>query len=351
MRDACCIYAGRTAMVLRLDFVTLMLRSASLRRVRLASMRLVLVLLLAAVAHATEPPYAAKSPLPAPVVFAPGVISTGDFESHPAFTPDGNALYYLKDAPNFSFWTIVVSHFQNGQWSQPEVMPWSGQYRDADPFVTTDGRRMYFISDRPVDGKPKEDLDIWMLEKQGETWSEPNHLGPPVNSEGNEWFPTEAADGTLYFGSDRPGGLGKTDLYRCRRTPDGYAAAENLGPNVNSAADEFEPLIDVDQTMLVFMASGRPEGKGSGDLYISRFVNGAWQPARNLGEPINSRALEISPKISPDGRWLFFTSTRGVFVGKPFAARKSTQEFMSTLHGPGNGLGDIYQVDIGALSP
>jgi Tol biopolymer transport system component len=305
--------------------------------------------LLLAAAAAVEPPYAAKTALPTPTVFAPGVISTGDFESHPAFTPDGATLYYLKDAPNFSFWTIVVSHFRNGQWQSPQVAPWSGQYRDADPFITADGRRLYFISDRPVDGKPQDDLDIWMMERAGTEWSAPKHLGGPVNSEGNEWFPTVAADGTLYFGSDREGGLGRTDLYRCRRAGDAYAPAENLGPNVNSKFDEFEPLISADQSMLVFMASGRPEGKGGGDLYVSTFANGEWQAAKNLGEPINSKFLEISPKISPDGRWLFFTSSRGVFTGKPFETRKTTEQYMGILRGPGNGLGDIYQIDIDAL--
>lgn len=313
-------------------------------------MRVAILLLIATAAAAAEPPYASKTPLASPAVFAPGTISTGDFESHPAFSPDGTTLYYLKDAPNFSYWTIVVSQFREGRWQSPQLAPWSGQYRDADPFITPDGKRLYFISDRPVDGKPKDDLDIWMVEKQGDSWGEPKHLDAPVNSAGNEWFPTLAADGTIYFGSDREGGLGRTDLYRCRITADGnYAPAENLGPNVNSKFDEYEPLINADQTMLIFMASGRPEGIGAGDLYISTFSNGAWQPARNLGEPINSRALEISPKISPDGRWFFFTSSRGVFVGKPFDARKTTEQFFSTLHGPGNGLGDIYQVSIDAI--
>lgn len=284
-----------------------------------------------------------------PTLFAPGAISTGDFESHPQFTPDGKTLYYLKDAPNFSHWTMVVSHLQNGKWSAPEIVPWSGQYRDADPFITPDGKRLYFISDRPVDGKPKEDLDIWMVEKEGAGWSAPKHLDAPVNSPGNEWFPTIAADGTIYFGSDREGGLGRTDLYRCRRNGDTYAAAENLGPNVNSKADEFEPLINADQTTLIFMASGRPEGKGAGDLYISTFANNEWQPARNLGEPINSRALEIGPKFSPDGRTFYFTSTRGVFVGKPLDARKTTEQLFGILRGPGNGLGDIYQLPADAV--
>lgn len=307
------------------------------------------VLLVATTAVSAESPYAAKTPLPAPVVFAPGSISTGDFESHPAFTPDGTSLYFLKDAPNFSYWTMVVSHFRNGRWQAPELVPWSGQYRDADPFITPDGRRLYFISDRPVDGQPREDLDIWMVERDGAGWSAPRHLDAPVNSPGNEWFPSIAADGTIYFGSDREGGLGRTDLYRCRLVDGRYQPAENLGPNVNSKFDEFEPLINADQSLLIFMASGRPDGKGGGDLFASVSVNGEWQQAKNLGEPINSRFLEIGPKVSPDGRWFFFTSTRGVFTGKPFDARKSTQEMLSTLRGPGNGLGDIYQVDISAL--
>src|SRR5690349_13175369 len=130
-------------------------------------MRTLLPLLLALSAAAAEPPYAAKTPLSAPQVFAPGTISTGDYESHPAFTPDGTTLYYLKDAPNFSVWTIVVSNFRDGRWQPPQLAPWCGQYRDADPFITPDGQRLYFISDRPVDGKPKEDLDIWFVEKQG----------------------------------------------------------------------------------------------------------------------------------------------------------------------------------------
>lgn len=312
-------------------------------------MRLTIALLLATRVLAADPPYAAKGPLPKPALFAPGVISTADFESHPAFTPDGKTLYFLKDAPNFSFWTIVVSRFERGEWQAPAVAPWSGRYRDADPFITADGQRFYFISDRPVDGKPKEDLDIWMMERQGDRWGEPQHLDAPVNSGGNEWFPTIASDGTLYFGSDREGGLGRTDIYRCRFVEGKYLPAENLGEAINSKVDEFEPMIAPDQSFLIFMASGRPDGKGSGDLYVSLFRDGKWQAARNLGEPINSRALEISPKLSPDGRWLFFTSSRGAFNGKPFDKQMTTDDLMRILHGPGNGLGDIYQIDFEAL--
>ena len=312
-------------------------------------MRIFVALFLAAAAFGEEAPYASKTPLPAPQVFAPGSISTGDFESHPAFTPDGATLYFLKDAPNFSFWTMVVSHFKNGKWETPSVVPWSGRYRDADPFITADGQHFYFISDRPVDGTPKEDLDIWTMDRRGDGWSEPRHLDAPVNSSGNEWFPTVASDGTLYFGSDREGGLGRTDIYRCRLTDGKYAPAENLGDAINSKFEEFEPMIAPDQSFLIFMSGGRPEGKGSGDLYLSVYRDGKWQPAKNLGEPINSRALEISPKLSPDGRYLFFTSSRGVFTGKPFDKAMTTEDLTRTLRGPGNGMGDIYQIDLAAL--
>ena len=317
-------------------------------------MQIIAALLLATSTAVAAPPYASKTPLPTPVVFAPGAISTGDYESHPAFTPDGATLYYLKDAPNFSFWTMVVSKFENGQWQPPQLAPWSGQYRDADPFITPDGKRLYFISDRPIDDKAdkskRKDLDIWMVERGGEGWSAPKRLDAPVNSPGNEWFPTIAADGTIYFGSDRPGGLGATDLYRCRLLQGQYQPAENLGPNVNSAADEYEPLINADQSMLIFMASGRPDEKGGGDLYVTTAVDGQWQPARDLPVPINTPFMEIAPKISPDGKWFFFTSTRGVFRGGPLPDKKSTEELMSILHGPRNGLGDIYQVDVSVVA-
>src|SRR6185503_14806019 len=126
--------------------------------------------------------YASTQQMPTPVIFGDGVISTGDFESHPTFTPDGMTLYFLKSTPTFSFWTIVVSRFVDGAWTSPEVAPFSGHTSDADPFITPDGNRLYFISDRPFPGKQGRDTDIWVMDKAGEGWGEPRRLEPPVNS-------------------------------------------------------------------------------------------------------------------------------------------------------------------------
>ena len=291
-------------------------------------------------------PYASGGPISTPVIFGEGVISTGDYESHPAFMPDGRTLYFVKSTPMFSFWTIVVARFVNGQWTTPDMAPFSGQYSDADPFITADGKQFYFISNRPAPGKTTRDLDVWVMDKTESGWSEPRNLGAPINSEANEWYPTLAADGTLYFGSDRPGGKGATDIYRSRPTDGKYAEPENLGEAINTEFEEYEPFIAPDQSHLIFMAAGWPDGRGGGDLYISHHKKGAWSKAQNLGEKINSPRDEYSPKISPDGKYFFFASVRG---RRPPEKPLNYQELLAWLRGTRNGLGDIYQVDLSAI--
>ena len=290
---------------------------------------------------ATPPPYQVARPLAEPALFGEGVVSTGEFESHAAFTPDGRTLYFVKSTPAFTDWRIYVVQFSGGRWSTPQVARFSGRHRDADPFVSADGRHLYFISDRTVDGRPKEDMDIWVMDRaKGGDWGEPRNLGAPVNSTGSEWLPRLAASGALYFGSDRPGGLGRTDLYRARSASGRFEEPENLGPAINSAADEYEACIAPDESFLVFMAAGRADDLGGGDLYISyRQQDGRWAQARNLGPKVNGPGLEISPYLSPDGRYFFFSSARGP-AGAPRGERPK---------GPRNGLGDIYQMDLGAL--
>lgn len=297
----------------------------------------------------TKDPYASGQPLNEPTIFGEGIISGGDFDSHPAFSPDGKALYFVRSTPAFNLWTILVSRFANGRWSTPEVTSFSGQYSDADPFITPDGSRFYFISNRPVTGKSKPDLDIWVMEKTAAGWSEPKNVGAPINSSGSEWFPSVASNGTIYFGSDREGGKGRTDIYRSRLVDGKYTEAENLGDAINSQFNEFEPLIAPDEGFLIFMAGGRQDGRGGFDLYISYNRNGEWTKPANLGDKINSSGNEYSPTISPDGKYFFWTSTRG-FADKPLEKRLDYRELMNRLRGPRNGLGDIYQIDIAVLN-
>ena len=300
----------------------------------------------------SEPPYASKQPMPEPTIFGSGIISTADFDSHPAFTPDGKTLYFLRSSPTFNFWTIVVSHYEKNHWSTPEVLSISGQYRDADPFITSDGKRLYFISDRPKDAAntsaESRSLDIWFMEKAGNGWGPPQNVGAPINSPGQEWYPTIAQDGTMYFGSDREGGKGRTDLYRSRLVDGKYTEPENLGDAINTQFEEFEPYISPDQKYLIFMTQ-RPDGRGGSDLYISYQRNGVWTKATNLGDKINSSGSEYSPIVTPDGKYFFWSSTRSL-PSTSQTKRLTYTDLLNKLRSPGNGLGDIYQIDISALN-
>jgi Tol biopolymer transport system component len=311
------------------------------------ALRIVVALLCGSALTAGRQPSAPGQPTASePTLFAPGQISTADFESHAAFADGGRTLYFLKANLQYTWWTIVVSRLESGVWKEPEVAPFSGRYNDADPFITPDGSRFFFISNRPHEGTGpgRDDLDIWVMDRSGAGWAAPRRLPEPVNSPASEWFPVLAASGTLYFGSGRPGGKGKTDIYRCSLRNEACSSPENLGDAINTAVDEFEAFVTPDERTMIVMSSGRPEGLGSGDLYISTRGADGWSNAQNLGAPINSRVLEIGPSLSADGRTLFFSSTRS---GDPAPSeRRDSRALAQWLRGPGNGKGDIYRVEL-----
>src|SRR5262245_1062240 len=132
---------------------------------------LAMVALLATRSSAPIAPSNASAPPPADraELFAPGVISTRDFERDGTFSPDGGTFYFTKRTiwPYFS--AICVSHFRNGRWVEPEVASFSGQYPDATPFISSDGSRLYFASRRPAEGA-QDQYSIWMVTRAGDSW-------------------------------------------------------------------------------------------------------------------------------------------------------------------------------------
>jgi hypothetical protein len=120
------------------------------------------------------------------------------------------------------------------------AVPFSGQYPDGDLVMTPDGTRANFVSFRPVNGVPRSDGEIWTIERTDSGWGEPRHVAE-LSSPGDEWFPTLTADGTMYFGSSREGGLGGHDIWRSRLVDGVHQAPENLGAPVNSAGRRSRP--------------------------------------------------------------------------------------------------------------
>lgn len=265
------------------------------------------------------PPYAAERLLKLPRSFEVGVITTDGDEYGPALTPDGRTMYLVRRIERGRVEYIYASQFSRGKWSPPRVTGFSGQWFDKEPFVSVDGKRIYFASNRPwVKGNPPRDVDIWFVEKKFRGWSEARRVDF-INSDSTDSYPSATADGTIYFASNRPDGHGDYDIYRSRIVNGKYTEAENLGNAINTAGPEADPYIAPDESYMIF-SSVREGGYGESDLYISYQRAGKWSPPEILPTTVNSREWEFTPLVSPDGRYLFFS----------------------------RGWGDIFQIDVAA---
>ena len=282
-----------------------------------------------------------------PTLFEPGLVSTGFDDAHVSFSPDGETLYFLRDSPDFAHWTVLVSRRAGGRWGPAEVAPFSGRWNDGDVTITRDGRRLFFISNRPVAGDtPRPDTenldDGAHRSGVGATAARGRALQPR-----RRVVPDPHRRRALFFGSERPGGKGKCDLWHARWLGDHFAPPENLGEPVNTPDQEIEPSISADGRMLVFSGKGRRDGRGEYDLFVSFRCGGRWTEPRPLGVGVNSAGWEFGPRFSPDGRTFFFTSNRSDWPGGPRPL--GVRELEKALTSPGNGLRDVYQVPASAL--
>ncbi|HEY4368021.1 MAG TPA: hypothetical protein VGN07_12380 [Steroidobacteraceae bacterium] len=233
------------------------------------------------------------------VSWTPVGISSPQFESHPAFDPLSSDFYFVRSSPKFEGWRILVSTCTPHGWSQPQSPSFAGDGVEADPWFTRDGQSLYFISTRSTDGIKRKDLDLWRVDRATDgQWGTPSRLPEPINSKGNEWFPRLARDGWLYFGSDRAGGVGKTDIWRARTDERGRWKVENLGPSINSVGNEYEPLLSPDESKMIVA--------GDDGLYESRRTAAGWSPRVRMPASINANGTEIGALFSPSGKSLLF---------------------------------------------
>jgi hypothetical protein len=232
--------------------------------------------------------------------WTPAGISSAQFESHAAFDPRTGDFYFVRSSPSFQGWRILVSRCTASGWSTPTPPAFAGDGQEADPWFTPDGSRLYFISSRSDDGVKRADLDVWVVDRSADgAWGKPHRLPAPVNTTGAEWFPRPGPGGWLYFGSNRPGGQGGNDIWRARGDEAAGFQVENLGPNVNTPADEYEPLPSPDGSRLLVMADG--------GFYESRREGEGWSARRKLDADVNSTGTEIGAVFSPSGRSLLFS--------------------------------------------
>ncbi len=245
-------------------------------------------------------------------IFAPGVVSTEDFTHTPSFSPDGKQLYYTAESRKYHGGTIMMSEFKNGEWTIPGPAPIEGDFREIDPFVSPDGTKMFYSSNRPInDGdSASRNIDMWMAEKEGQDWGIPKHLGDLVNTEFADWFPTVSSKGTLFFST----GPGRSSNIVYSEFKNGkYQKSISLGDSVNSENRDYDPVIAPDESYVIF-SSNRPGGIGSVDIYISfKNEDGSWGKAKNMGEAVNTDTGEFAPRLSHDGKFFFFNRRGDIY--------------------------------------
>lgn len=281
-------------------------------------------------------------------LFAPGIVSTGMYTRDVAMTPDGKEIYYCVFLGGFNYCAILYTKLENGRWTAPQVAPFSGQYRDFEPCISPDGKKFFFVSMRPKRNgeEPTDDEDIWVAERNENGWGEPYNLGPPINTEAGEYFPSVTRDGTIYFTrSDRQ--TRTNEILRSRLVNGHYAEPEKLGPEVNSGASRYNAFVAPDESYLIVPVFGREDSLGGTDYYVVfRNEDDTWTGPINLGSKVNtSENAEWSPYVSPDGKYFFFMSSRSRFAKSYSEARLTYNDIKRFYNEPMNGNANIYWID------
>jgi hypothetical protein len=262
-------------------------------------------------------------------LFEPGIISTALPEFSIAFTPDGRTLYFDRASSDRSALTIMTSDYVRARWTVPRVAPFSGRYRDVDPFVTPDGQRLYFNSDRPRSSTTVRTLSIWYVERTPNGWSEPVDPGEPLNSDSTDVFVSTSRDGTLVFGSRREGQsrIYSTHLVKGRwETPH----AIRFGSVLDGVGN---PLISPSGGFMILVLE-QPSRKS--DLFASCKRGSDWSEPTRLSDAVNSRYADFAPALDPTESMLFFTSERPGVVGpQPDSVRPPGDIYTSSLDAAG----------------
>lgn len=214
----------------------------------------------------------------------------------------------IRDLDTGEFKEDVYVSFKNedGIWTDPEILNLNSDAHDATISVSPDGQTLFIYRDNYGDGQVMESKLI------GETWSEPKLLGSDINTAAWETHATISADGnTLYFVSDRDGGVGKRDIYRCVKLPNGeWSRALNAGSVLNTIYDEDAPFLTADGKTLYFSSKGHTSMGGFDIFYSKLGEDGEWSAPINMGYPLNTVDDDVFFVPMADGRRAYYSSSK-----------------------------------------
>lgn len=231
--------------------------------------------------------------------YNPVVMADESMMAYTALRPDPRRPRELVE-------NIFISYKNNGKWSEPKPLDIQTRSNIGTAGLSPDGRQMIiFISTGNNTGS------LYTIDKVGDKWSNPSPLGNNINSGYLETTASITPDGkTIYFASNRRGGMGGMDLYKVEKQPNGsWGPAQNLGPEVNTADNEDAPFIHPNGKILFFTSDGIGS-MGGKDIFKTELVNGKWSKPENMGYPVNTVANDSYFTLTADGTKGFFSSDR-----------------------------------------
>jgi len=205
-----------------------------------------------------------------------GDASTKYHEAATTFTPDNKKVYFTRNnyingktktsTDKIVKLKIYESEIAGKEWKNDKSFAYNNdEYSVGHPALTADGNTMYFVSDMPGGYGY---TDLYVSQKEGDSWGTPKNLGPSINTEGREMFPYVDKEGQLYFASDGHGGLGGLDNFRVKQNSStgNWGKVRNIGAPINSSYDDFGMHYGKDNSYGYF-TSDRVDGHGLDDIY------------------------------------------------------------------------------------
>lgn len=287
-----------------------------------------------------------------PEAFIPEIVKQFPNVRDIAVSPNGEDILFSAQSVMGNLSAIITVSKKGTEWSTPQVASFSGQFFDIEPFFSKDGLKLYYASNRPLINALNEakDFDLWYVTRKSlnDPWSEPINMGSPINTINDEFYPSLADNGNLYFTVDKKELARKDDIYVSVFTDGNYSTPEVLSNNINSTGYEFNAFIAPDESYLLYTCYNRTGGLGSGDLYVSYKTETDWTPAQNIGALVNTEKMEYCPFVDTKKNILYFTSRRDntkTAFNKPLAIDSLKKEFFKYE----NGLSRLYSVALDSI--
>lgn len=241
----------------------------------------------------------------------PGINTPAD-EYFPCVSNDQTWMLFTTRRNRFADEDLHISFFA-GEWMEGIPLPASflSSHNEGMSTMVRNGRKMVFTAC----GRPavKGSCDLWEAGLEGASVQKPSPMGDGLNSDFWDSQATISCDGrTIFFASNRDGGLGGTDIWMSRELEDGsWDEPKNMGPPINTPGDEEAPFITNDGKTLFFSSTGH-NGLGEQDIFLSRLdePTQTWSAPLNLGAPVNSSFRELGFFLTADGQTGYFASNR-----------------------------------------